>query len=95
MNTIANPTGPQGPTGSTGSVNLDLERLTAGLLGKLFGVGSSAASNIAGLVALIALLGGIVINLLLLNAGKEAPYEVWKYLAPIITGALGFIFGKK
>ncbi|QQR55153.1 hypothetical protein IPG41_01105 [Candidatus Peregrinibacteria bacterium] len=42
------------------SVNLAERRLQAGVLGKLFGTGTNAARNIAGLIILILILGALI-----------------------------------
>lgn len=77
------------------SADLDLQRLNAGFLGKLFGVGDSAPANIAGLAVILSLLLGAVMTYATLGSQKESPYEIWKYLTPIVTGGLGYLFGKE
>ncbi len=76
---------------------MDEKKLDAGQLGRLFGTGDSAPSNIAGLAVLGGLaIGGLVSGVLLLksNAGTSDVTEIWKYIAPIVTAALGYLFGK-
>lgn len=76
------------------STNLDEAKLNAGVVGKLFGTGQNGPVNIAGLCVLLGLLTGLVISGGMIYAAKSNPYEIWKYVSPLITGALGFIFGK-
>jgi hypothetical protein len=85
------------PTQSTAdyATNLDLHKLNAGILGKVFGVGESSQSNVAGLTVILGLVIGGLTSAFLLNSGKDNAFEIWKYLAPIVSGALGFLFGKK
>lgn len=72
------------------SSDLELERLNAGWLGKIFGIGDNASNNIAGFAVIIGfLLGGIFSCINVTN-----PFEIWSYITPIITGALGYIFGR-
>lgn len=64
--------------------------LDAGTLGKFFGTGSMAPTNIAGFVLVLLLVGGM---LAMFIETKMPAADYWKLAAPIITGALGFIFG--
>jgi hypothetical protein len=76
---------------------MDEKRLDAGQLGRLFGAGESAPSNIAGLAVLGGLtIGGLVSGALLFksDSGASDVTEIWKYTAPIVTAALGYLFGK-
>jgi len=76
---------------------MDEKRLDAGLLGKLFGTGASAPNNIAGLAVILGLAIGAVISGVVLYSGTgdtAAATEIWKYITPIVTGALGYLFGK-
>ena len=76
---------------------MDEKRLDAGLLGKLFGTGVSAPNNIAGLAVIGGLLiGGGISGALLFKDATDASTatEIWKYVAPMVTGALGYLFGK-
>ncbi|EGR0722828.1 hypothetical protein QPB21_004683 [Vibrio alginolyticus] len=84
---------PHGASANSAS-NLDVARLNAGFIGKLFGTGSNGPVNIAGACVLLGLLTGLIITGGMLYGAKNNPYEIWQYVSPIITGALGFIFGK-
>ena len=69
------------------SKKMDLE---AGWIGRVVGGPKNAPNNIAFVVVTLALLAGVV-------AGVFAPAdraEVWKYIAPIITLTLGYLFGR-
>jgi hypothetical protein len=65
--------------------------LDAGYLGAVFG-GSAAPTNIAGVVVFVLLLIGA---LTVFFKSELPPLEYWKIATPIITGALGFVFGRK
>ncbi|MGA2175171.1 MAG: hypothetical protein ABSH38_09340 [Verrucomicrobiota bacterium] len=74
-----------------------LAALEAGWFGKIFG-SKNAASNVAGISVLLGFLGSVVVTgILVYNAtnGTSNAFEIWKYTTPIITGGLGFLFGKK
>src|SRR5258706_7583217 len=69
-----------------------------GFLGKFFGSGTSGNTNIVGLLIVLLLLTGITCTFLLLS---EAPatrgisiLELWGIITPLLTLALGFLFGK-
>lgn len=66
--------------------------LEAGLLGKCFGAKSRAPFNIAGvLIIFLAFIGGVI---LFVPASISAK-EYWSLILPVITLALGYIFGKE
>lgn len=65
--------------------------LEAGWLGRCFGTGSNATVNIAGLA--LVLLFGIGIATMFLQSSLSAA-EYWKFAAPLISGIIGFMFGK-
>ena len=69
--------------------DLESQRLNAGLLGKFFGIGNTANSNIAGLVILFCFVFGALITFF----RPTIQSEMWKILSPIITLALGYTFG--
>lgn len=65
--------------------------IEAGYLGKLFGTGSHVASSIAGLVVLLSLLGAFVLPAI---DHQRFPFrEVWSACGPLMTAALGYLFG--
>jgi hypothetical protein len=64
--------------------------LDAGYIGRLVGGPKNAPNNIAFVVVVLVLLAGLA-------AGVFAPAdraEVWKYIAPIVTLTLGYLFGR-
>jgi len=75
---------------------LDLQRkrlaLDAGWLGSVFGMGPQAPINITGLVVILLILGGLAA---MYTKTEMSAAEYWKIAGPIITGGLGFIFGRK
>ncbi|HCE2191249.1 TPA: hypothetical protein ACMDXF_004499 [Vibrio parahaemolyticus] len=81
-------------SGSATSEDLDVAKLNAGFIGKLFGTGQNGPVNIAGICVVLGLLTGAIITAGMLFTGKQNSYEIWQYVSPIVTGALGFIFGK-
>ena len=85
---------PQPGSNKQDSNNLDVARLHAGFIGKFFGTGQNGPVNIAGICIILGLLTGLAITGGMIYADKQNPYEIWKYVSPIITGALGFIFGR-
>jgi len=72
------------------SYNLAERKLEAGVIGKLFGTGNNAPKNIAGLVILILIVGGLVAYFL--NGDAGALFEI---VIPIVTLGLGYLFGEK
>ena len=67
---------------------MDLE---SGLLGKIFGAPTHSPANIAGLAIILLLVPGII---LLFVQGSTSASDYWTLILPIITLALGYIFGK-
>lgn len=70
--------------------------LDAGLLGKFFGSSSNAPNNIAGLSVILSfIVSGIAIwaSREVTDSGTNVSYEILKYTIPIVTGALGYMFG--
>lgn len=65
--------------------------LDAGALGRFFGTGAAAPTSIAGLT--VFLLAGAGILAMFVDS-KMPPAEYWQVAAPIITLALGYLFGK-
>lgn len=71
------------------SKRMDLE---AGMIGRFFGTGSAAPTSIAGLTVTILLAAGVAIMFI---ETKFPAKEYWTIAAPIITLALGYVFGRK
>lgn len=70
------------------SKKLDLD---AGLLGKCFGSKHNAPIYIAGLFVMVLVVSGITV---LFTSSAIPAGEYWKIIAPLMTMALGYIFGK-
>lgn len=71
------------------------KKLIAGWIGVVFGIEDNAPKNIAGFLAVTAMLTGVFINIVQVCKGNAISYDCWKVFVPIITGALGYIFGRK
>ncbi|NDW19862.1 hypothetical protein D0T53_13235 [Dysgonomonas sp. 216] len=71
-----------------------------GKLGKFFGCGDSVKMNIAGLTIFILLIAGIGYTIAIFfsdpgtNKNLIGIVDFWGIITPIITLALGYIFGK-
>lgn len=74
------------PTFELEHKRLDLE---AGALGRFFGTGAGAPTNIAGLTVVVMVIAGIA---LMFFDTKMPAQDYWKTAAPIITLALGYLF---
>lgn len=70
------------------SKKLDLE---ADFIGKFFGSKSNAPTNIAGIFVMSLVISGI--SVLFFSTTIQAG-EYWKIIVPLLTLALGYIFGK-
>ena len=70
------------------SKQMDLE---SGWLGKLFGGSRNAPSNIAGLSLLLLVAPGIA--LLFIPGTSMTAADYWKFITPIVTLILGYVFG--
>ncbi len=70
--------------------DLKMKKLESGWLGTVFGT-RNAPANIAGFVVVAVLFAG----LLSFFRDADTIIRTWTIIAPIITGAMGFLFGKK
>lgn len=67
------------------------KQLEAGVFGKLFGTGSNASSNIAGLVVI----GLLFVIFWVIGSMDSTDIEtVLKIISPVLTLTLGYLFGK-
>lgn len=66
--------------------------LEAGVLGKFFGMSSNAAANVAGFVVCTLILAGV---LMAFFSPALQVTEYFKLVSPIVTLALGYMFGRK
>ena len=73
---------------------LERERKANGLMGKIFGNHSEhVARYIAFFVTVILVIVGFVYILIPAEYKQATNAEFWQIIGPIITGALGYIFG--
>jgi len=70
------------------SKEMDLE---SGFLGKFFGAPTHSPLNIAGLLILLLVLTGIIMSFI---HGMSESINYWSKILPLITLALGYVFGK-
>lgn len=82
-----------------GENELAKERLAQGFLGKFWGSSSSIPNNIAGMLILVLILTCIIYTFATMNtpADKLAfPIkDFWLMVTPLITLAIGYLFGDK
>lgn len=69
------------------------EKNKTGFLGKFFGSTDNTAIHIAGTIALILVVCGIIVCISSIFLKKDCE-QYWKFAAPLITSCLGYIFGK-
>ncbi|MCF8276720.1 MAG: hypothetical protein K9J17_08300 [Flavobacteriales bacterium] len=69
-----------------------------GVLGRFFGSGDSGKINIAGLFIFLIFLFGVMCTVLIMNLTPTkcgiTILELWGITTPLLTLALGYIFGK-
>lgn len=73
------------------------KKLSIGLVGKIVGCGDNVARNVAAVSVLLFGSAGVV--LMFWSPMKESAvdtllFEHWKYLTPLITASLGYLFGQ-
>lgn len=68
-----------------------------GWLGKFWGAGDNSSRNIAAIVCFLLILGASVASITIYCSTQDSSLiaKIWGYVTPIITLALGYIFGKK
>lgn len=74
------------------TVVLKKMNLDAGWLGKIFGGSENAPTNISGMVIGLLIAAGVCT--IFVNAKME-PVEYWTKVTPMITLALGYLFGTR
>lgn len=67
-------------------------KLEAGILGVFFGSTQRAASSIAWIMIFILVCAGVLI---LFTSCAVQPLDYWKMVSPLITLALGYLFGRR
>ena len=69
-----------------------------GWVGKIWGEGSNSIINIAGMLIVLLLLIGALYTFIMIFRGTEETHQqvldFWNVIIPIITLALGYLFGK-
>jgi hypothetical protein len=68
------------------------QKLDAGFLGKIFGAEQSAASSISWVMIFLLTCSGIIVLFFPCTIGTA---EYWKIITPIMTLALGYLFGRR
>lgn len=79
---------------SLASDEREARKIELGLVGKLFGGGDEKAGNF-GAVAFAMSLAGLVAVLFLMPSGDESKPQALTILGSVVSGALGFVIGKK
>ena len=77
----------------------EAEKGRRGWLGAIWGDGNNSAINIAGLlIVLLVSIGAVYTFVMLCKSWQETHLQVldfWKIIVPLITLALGYLFGKR
>jgi hypothetical protein len=71
------------------------KKLEMGLMGVVFGDATEKPGNIAAVAILLAFIGLMIILFALPDSATTPKREVVTLFGSIITGALGFLFGRK
>jgi len=80
------------PTQSDYLLKAQEMKLDAGVVGGFFGSTPRAASSIAWVMIFLLVCSGILI---LFISCSIPPVEYWKIISPLITLALGYLFGRR
>ena len=77
----------------------EAEKGRRGWMGAIWGDGNNSAINIAGiLIVLLVLIGAVYTFVMVCMSWQDTHHQVldfWKVLVPLITLALGYLFGKR
>ena len=79
------------PAHSERLFRIEEKKIDAGIMGRIFGSTQWAAASIAWVSIFMLIFSGILV---LFYPGSVKPVEYWKIIAPLITLALGYLFGK-
>jgi len=71
--------------------SLEEKKLDAGIMGRFFGSTTWAAASIAWTTIFLLTISGI--SIIFITCSIQ-PADYWKIISPIITLALGYLFGK-
>lgn len=68
-----------------------------GWLGKFWGSGENSSRNIAAMVLFLLIFGSSVVSVVIYCSTQDSSLivKIWGYVTPVISLALGYIFGKK
>lgn len=75
----------------------NLKNKEIGWLGKFFGTSDNGARNIALTIMILMIIGSMVLSCIIYcseNPDKELISDIWNWVIPIITLALGYVFGR-
>lgn len=75
---------------------IDLVNTQLGFIGKLFGSKENSSKNITAIICLTMLVGVSAISLCVYFFSEDVAFvkSMWQSISPIITLALGYLFGK-
>ncbi|GAB3803523.1 hypothetical protein GCM10028819_33570 [Spirosoma humi] len=78
---------------------IDLIKIETGLLGRIWGNSKNIPHNVAGIVIILLLLSGSIYTCVMYNVPSDKTNlsikDFWSIISPIITLALGYLFGNK
>lgn len=69
---------------------IEVDKMSMGKLGTIFGKGNNAITNIIGLILILLVIVMFIFSFIHPNEALD----YWKLIAPIITLALGYLAGK-
>lgn len=77
----------------------DAEKGRRGWVGRIWGDGNNSAVNIAGILIVLLVVIGAGYTFWMLSVGWQESHsqvlDFWKVIVPLITLALGYLFGKR
>lgn len=78
---------------------LNKKRVEHGWLGNFWGISNSVPNNIAALLILLLLISGIIYSFCIIDIPSDkvglSIKDFWSIIAPLITLAVGYLFGHK
>jgi hypothetical protein len=76
---------------------IEKQKISQGILGKIWGNSSSIPNNIAALSVIILITVGIIYTCAMMNSKPEnialSIKDFWAIISPLITLSIGFLFG--
>ncbi|WP_195498773.1 hypothetical protein [Alistipes timonensis] len=75
---------------------IDILKKNLGIIGCLFGSPENASKNITAIICIILLLGAAIISFVVYWGKDDISFveNIWSSIIPVITLALGYLFGK-